>query len=94
LSVFVEGLKNQELMEALRASDGLCLHHLKQALEQVKDGSSCEQLIALQREKMISLRQELDEFIRKNDYQNFQEGFGKEGDAWLRAVAMVVGKKK
>jgi hypothetical protein len=94
LSVLAGGLKNPELISALRSSDGICLPHFQQALEQMKDGSSCEQLLAIQREKMASLRQELDEFIRKNDYQNFQEGFGREANAWLRAVALVVGSKK
>ncbi len=94
LSVLVDQLKNKELLDALRSSDGLCFPHLLQALEQVKDTTTCEQLLALEREKMSGLRDELDEFIRKNDYQNFQEGFGREGDAWLRSVALVVGKRK
>ena len=94
LSVLVEGLKTPEMVEALQASDGLCLPHLTQTLEYVKDASACETLLTIQREKLEVLRTELGEFIRKNDYQNIKDGFGKEGDAWLRAVSMVVGGRK
>ena len=37
---------------------------------------------------------ELAEFIRKNDYQFSAEGFGKEGDSWLRAIGMIAGSRK
>jgi Family of unknown function (DUF6062) len=94
LTVLVEELKTPEMVEALQASDGLCLPHLTQTLEYVQDASACETLLTIQREKLEGLRTELGEFIRKNDYQNIQEGFGKEGDAWLRAVSMVVGGRK
>ena len=94
LSVLVEELKTPEMVEALQASDGLCLPHLTQTLEYVKDASACETLFTIQREKLEGLRTELGEFIRKNDYQNMKEGFGKEGDAWLRAVSIVVGERK
>jgi hypothetical protein len=94
IRVWVEEIKSPELLEALHTSEGLCLPHLRMALEHIHDASDCEQLIALQREKLEGLRSELSEFIRKNDYQSIQEGFGKEGDAWLRAIGMVVGRWK
>ena len=34
---------------------------------------------------------ELDEFIRKNDYRFMSEGFGSEGDAWIRAIERLSG---
>jgi NTP pyrophosphatase (non-canonical NTP hydrolase) len=40
------------------------------------------------------LHAELAELIRKNDYRYIKEEFGKEGDSWLRAVAMMVGSRK
>jgi hypothetical protein len=94
LSVMVDGLNEQELIDALEASDGLCLPHLQKSLEQVRDVSACELLLGVQRGKLETLRAELMEFIRKNDYQVAQEGFGREGDAWLRAVALIVGTRK
>ena len=94
LSVLLDGLKKQELAEALQASDGLCFPHLQKSVEQVQDVSVGETLFALHHEKLEGLRAELMEFIRKNDYQAASEGFGAEGDAWLRAVAMVVGSRR
>lgn len=94
LSVLVKELEGAEMTEALRASEGLCLPHLRLTLEHVKDLSACEKLLTIQREKLESLSAELAEFIRKNDYQAIKEGFGKEGDAWLRAVRMIAGNRK
>lgn len=94
LSVLADELGTSGMTEALQASEGLCLPHLRRVLEHVQDRSACETLLTIHREKLASLRTELAEFIRKSDYQVIQEGFGKEGDAWLRAVGMVTGSRK
>ncbi len=94
LSVLVEELKGPEMTGALQASDGLCLPHLRLGLEHIRDRSACEKLLTIHRAKLESLRTELSEFIRKNDYQVIREGFGKEGDAWLRAIDMITGSRK
>jgi hypothetical protein len=92
LRVLVEALKTPEMVSALQASEGLCLPHLRLALGHIRDQSVCETLLTIQRSKLEAVKAELDEFIRKNDYRYAGEGFGKEGDAWLRAIGMVVGK--
>jgi Family of unknown function (DUF6062) len=94
LAVLVEELETPEMVSALQVSAGLCLPHLRLALERIKNVSACETLLTIHREKLESLRAELEEFIRKNDYQAIQEGFGREGDAWLRAVGMIAGSRK
>ena len=94
LSVLIEGMESPEMIQALRTSEGLCLPHLRLALEHTKNGPVREQLTTIHREKLVSLRTELEEFIRKNDYQAIKEGFGREGDAWLRAIGMIVGSRK
>jgi len=94
ISVLVEELEKQEMTEALQASHGLCFPHLRLAFEHVRDVSVSEKLLTIHREKLESLRAELGEFIRKNDYQLIEAGFGREGDAWLRAVSTVVGNRK
>jgi hypothetical protein len=93
LLTLVKELKTQEIVNALQTSAGLCFPHLRLALEQIRDADTYETLLRLQRKKLESLRAELDEFIRKNDYQFAGEGFGSEGDAWLRAIGMVVAKR-
>lgn len=94
LSVLVEEIEKPQMTDALESSDGLCLPHLSLALEHVKEVSVCETLLNIHHEKLESLSAELGEFIRKNDYQAIKEGFGKEGDAWLRAVSMITGSRK
>ncbi|HJS17371.1 MAG TPA: DUF6062 family protein [Anaerolineales bacterium] len=94
LSALVEGLDKAEVVEALQSSDALCLPHLQQSLTLVREHSVSEQLLAIHRSKLEGLVAELAEFIRKNDYLNIHEGFGKERDAWMRAIAQVVGSSK
>lgn len=94
VSALLKELSAPEMVTALKASDGLCLPHLRFTLDQVRDVADGETLLDIHRETWETLRSELLEFIRKNDYQAIKEGFGKEGDAWLRAIGMVVGKRK
>ena len=93
LSVLVEELRTPEMVKALQASDGLCFPHLRLALEHVRDVAVCDVLLSIHREKLERLRAELDEFIRKSDYQFAGEAFGEEGDAWLRAIGIVTGRR-
>jgi hypothetical protein len=67
---------------------------LRLALEQVRDASACERLLSIQQARLETLESELSEFIRKNDYRFKTEGFGKEGDAWLRAVGLIAGSRR
>ena len=93
ISVLLEELNTPEMRNALEASEGLCLSHWQLALEQAKDPSAAEALFNIQRQKLESLRAELEDFIRKSDYRVIKEGYGKEGDAWLRAIAIVAGRR-
>ena len=94
LDILAQELRASELAEALQASEGLCLPHLRLALGHIKDAQGCDRLLTLQRVKLESLRSELAEFIRKNDYQVIQDGFGSEGDAWLRTITLMAGSRK
>jgi len=84
-------LNDPVFAEAFKASAGLCLPHLRQGLEEVRDPLALEILLTASRDKLASLYLELAEIIRKNDYRYRGEAFGPEGDAWKRAV--VVGSK-
>jgi len=91
ISSFTESLDDPEMTNALLSSDGLCLPHLKKTFESVRDLETSNFLLSTHREKLESLRDELKEFIRKNDYRFKDEGFGAEGDSWKRAVSKVIG---
>ena len=94
LAGLMKDLLAPELRQALQASEGLCLPHLRRALGAAKDDSTYDILFTIHREKLEKLRNELAEFIRRNDYRMIGEGFGAEGDAWLRAIGTIVGSRK
>lgn len=93
LSSLLEHLALDTLKDAYLASSGLCLPHLRRALQMVKEEKTFRQLLELQRPLWEALRAELDEFIRKHDYRFTSEGFDSERDSWLRAVAAIVGRR-
>ena len=94
LSALLADLPGLEMREALQASEGLCLPHLRLVLGYANEDTAYETLLVIHREKLESLKEELAEFIRKNDYQTIKEGFGSEGNAWLRAIGLIVGSRK
>lgn len=84
-------LADPEVRADLAHSDGLCLPHLRQAVE-MADRTEAAELIALQQEAWARLLGELGEFIRKQDYRFRDEPVGTEGDSWIRTVALVSGR--
>jgi hypothetical protein len=93
IQALVEGLTESQMTEALRSSDGLCVPHLKKAFESTREPAIYDLLLMIHREKLEGLRDELAEFIRKNDYRFKDEGFGTEGDSWRRAVDKLTGDR-
>ncbi|MEI6291259.1 MAG: DUF6062 family protein, partial [Chloroflexota bacterium] len=81
--------KHEALEEAFARSQGLCFKHLRQMLTYLKDNNRKSHLLALQSRIMQSLRADLSEFIRKNDYRFMSEESGPEKDSWLRAIKMI-----
>lgn len=92
LTAVVDALDHdQRLQAALQTAGGLCLPHLRRALQLAREAAAFETLQAIMLDRLAALLSELDEFIRKNDYRFQQEGFGVEGDSWRRAVAWMAG---
>lgn len=94
-STLVEHLGAADVRERYAASDGLCLPHVKRALEAA--GGRSEDLAWLRRDaarRLGGLVGELDEYIRKHDYRFRHEGFGREEDAPRRAVERAVGEER
>ena len=91
LSELSRHILTDQMQAALKASQGLCLTHLRQAFELMREPAKRKALMAIQREIMLGLRAELAEYIRKNDYRFMGEAPGPERDAWIRAVRMVAG---
>ena len=83
-------IKSEELANAYAGSDGLCLPHFRQVLEQASPGKTTGVLMTAQQTAWQHLEHELSEFIRKNDYQ-YKGKFGSERDSWLRAIEAISG---
>lgn len=93
LGALLKHIKDEGLDAALVGCGGLCVPHFSRALELVRNDRTLAQLVDLQRRTMGELCDELAEFIRKNDYRFRHEGFGKEGDSWLRAIGIICGEQ-
>jgi len=93
LITLLEHLDGDELAADFRTSAGLCLPHFRRALQLVRAEDTFHRLVEAQLTCLERLRDELDELIRKHDYRFMSEGFGAEGDAWIRAIAQVSGEK-
>jgi hypothetical protein len=83
---------DKRLLTAFKSAGGLCLPHLRRALELARSESAFTLLVAIAREKLVNLEAELDEFVRKHDYRYQHEKFEAEGDSWARALARMVGE--
>lgn len=79
------------LVEIYGTSDGLCLHHFRQALSHAPAARQARVLVDAQRAVWQRLYDELGEFIRKKDYRFRDESFGPEKDAWRRALEAISG---
>jgi hypothetical protein len=83
-----------ELQSKYRLSFGLCLPHLQHARDEFPQHPQLPALLAAEREKLVALRSELQEFTRKRDYRYADEAKGREQTSWRRVVEKFVGKRE
>jgi hypothetical protein len=84
---------DERMKTALAQSQGICLPHLRQALDNAGSQVAFDALAAISRAHMETLIAQLDEFIRKNDHRFHHEPFNDEADSWLRAIRLVAGSE-
>jgi hypothetical protein len=92
LKTLAQTLRDEQMTQALSDSQGLCLPHLRQALPMAGDARAHQRLVQLSQQSLTNLRDQLAEFIRKNDYRFANEPVGEEGNAWRRALNLVTGE--
>jgi hypothetical protein len=86
--------QDADMMSALQNSDGLCLAHLRWALETARNREGFDLLVSITQEQLSSLIRDLDEFIRKSDHRFRDEKISEtERGSWRRALQRVVGLK-
>jgi hypothetical protein len=93
LDQLLEGLAGPELRRAYASSEGLCLPHLDLAVSRGGARPAAAELVALTREKLRALAEDLRQFVDKHDHRiarpRFTDG---EAGAWRRALALVAGR--
>lgn len=96
LKLLCQGLSGRDdgMVEALNASDGLCLQHLRQAFTSFADRTAGDMLLASAQQRIDAIRAGLQEFIRKNDHRFQHEPVGAERESWKQALTFLVGPQK
>ncbi|MBN2303487.1 MAG: hypothetical protein JXQ72_03355 [Anaerolineae bacterium] len=90
----LDHMDQDEFAAGFRVSAGLCLPHLRQALERPGQQAAKAVLVAAQQDIWDRLRADLAEYIRKNDHRfNTTEEMGPEGDSPRRAIDGMSGMK-
>lgn len=91
LSVLLDDWREPELAQAFEASSGLCWQHTLRLIAQGMQHAHLQAVLGAQQAHLQTLQDELQEFVRKLDYRLARQPYGREGDAWRRAVALYVG---
>jgi hypothetical protein len=79
--------------EALEASDGLCLPHIRLLLRGPVPAATGTAFLAAQRRIWQRIKAELEMFQRKSDINHADEPIGAEGDSWIRAIDALAGTR-
>jgi hypothetical protein len=82
--------EDTRLLAAYRASDGLCVPHLRRLLRQEPAAPHLAVLVATQQDIWQRLRAELEAFLHKDGSQSAQAG--SESDSRLRALLLLAGQ--
>ena len=79
------------LAQAFAASVGLCWPHVRRLAAWQPGHDNLPAVLKTQRACLESLQRDLESFIRKLDYRFANEPYGREADAWRRAVSLYAG---
>lgn len=85
-------IEEEQFLSAYKRSDGICLPHFFSLEQRLSDHANFAVLERLQLEKVQSLRNTLDEFIRKQDHRFRDEITTSEASAWRTAMELLAGK--
>jgi len=91
LSVLLDDWQEPELAQAFVSSSGLCWAHTLRLVEEGMQHALLQAVLTAQQAHLQTLQDDLQEFIRKLDYRFARQPYGREANAWRRAVALYVG---
>lgn len=94
ISVLLDDWHDAALSQAFSQSCGLCLPHTARLILLGDTHRQLAAVLAAQKVCFQALHDDLREFIRKQDYRFAHEPYGRESDAWRRAVMLMAGMRK
>ena len=92
LKELVDFIQDEQFLPAYKVSEGVCLPHFFRLEEKLSDHANFPILERLQLGKVQSLRNSIDEFIRKQDHRFRDEITSSEASAWRIAMEFLAGK--
>lgn len=93
LDTLGNSLNDEEMMRALNGPDGLCLSHLRQLADRIRDVDVKHAFFSQQEKRLERGRKHLVEFIRKQDIQFKNESISPEEETSCgRAIDFFAGK--
>lgn len=92
LASLLDDLQAEPARATYAQSPGLCLPHLNAAIE--RGGAGLRFVLDHQATAWRRLEDELNEFVRKSDYQFSGEPMERERDAWRRALKLLAGEER
>jgi hypothetical protein len=93
-SLFIKSLNDPEFLAQYRnAVSGLCFPHIFSILKESGADETQRTIVQIEMDKAHTLLDELRVFVKKHDYRFEKEGFGSEGNSWIRAIEKLAGKE-
>ena len=91
IQVLLNDWHEPALSRAFAASVGLCWPHVRRLAAWQPRHAHLPAILEAQRACLEGLQRDLESFIRKLDYRFADEPYGREADAWRRAVSLYAG---
>jgi len=94
IHTLLDALAHTDVQDLYRRSSGLCIPHFFQALELLNEkyAPQLKEIVKVQIEHLEQLKNDFEEFFRKEDYRFSHEPKGKEQLAWLRTMKIFLGE--
>jgi hypothetical protein len=93
IAVLLDDWYDAALTQAFSQSCGLCLPHIACLIAWGATHRHLSAVLAAQQKCFHALHDDLREFLRKQDYRFVHQPYGREADAWRRAVRLLSGTR-
>ncbi len=92
VDTFIYFLDDGDMRKAFESSNGVCVEHFTLVLSRIEDAERRDYFVGVEVEKLRHLYNNVEEFIRKQDYRFKNEPVTRdEADSWIRVVRIMTG---